>query len=149
MISKEKGDIGEAMVLADLVAHNVQVLQPFGDHARYDLVIDINGKFLKLQIKYCDQKTKNNSIICPCVSSTNHTTNKHYSSYKDDVDYMCFYIVEWNKIAYVPIQEIGNLKSFTIRNQLPKNNQANIHLIDNYSFEKTLCVETLHDESKA
>lgn len=122
---------------------------PFGDNARYDLIADFNGKLNKIQVKYCNQKTENGSIICPCSSSFNHTTNKHLSTYKNDVDYIAFYLVEWNCSLLVPILVIGDRKTITFRKTAPLNNQSNINLIENYLFDKTLCVETLYDESKS
>ena len=87
MNSKDKGNIGEAIVLAEFTKRQIQVAIPFGDNARYDLIAEFNGKLNKIQVKYCGQITENNSFICPCASSTNHTTNKHLSTYDNDVDF--------------------------------------------------------------
>ena len=134
MNSKDKGNIGEAIVLAEFVKNNIQVAIPFGDNARYDLIAEFNGKLNRIQVKYCNQQiTENNSIACPCASSTNHTTNKHYNTYENDVDYFCFYIVEWNEILIVPIEEIGTKKAITFRQDPHKNNQIKgINLVENY-----------------
>lgn len=149
MNSKDKGNIGEAIILAEFAKRNIQVCIPFGDNARYDLVADFNGKLQRIQIKYCGQQiSETNSIICPCVSSTNHTTNKHLSTYKNDIDYFCFYIAAWDKLLLVPISIIGNKKSICFRLDKPKNNQSNVNLVEDFTFDKTLCVETLYDESK-
>ena len=148
MNSKDKGNIGEAIALAKFVELGIQVSVPFGDNARYDLIAEFNGKLNKIQVKYCNQLTENNSVVCPCMSSTNHTTNKHYTTYTNDVDYMCFYLAPWNEIILVPIEHIGTRKTLGVRKDPPKNNQTNITLVSDYLFEKTLCVETLHDEPK-
>ena len=149
MNSKDKGNIGEALALAEFIKRDIQVSIPFGDNCRYDLIADFNGKLQKIQVKYCGQKeSENGSIVCPCASSTNHTTNKHYTTYENDIDYFCFYLVNWNKIILVPISVIGDKKSICFRLDKPKNNQGNINLVEDYSFDKTLCVETLHDEPK-
>ena len=123
MISKEKGNIGEAVILAEFVKRNIQVAIPVGDNARYDLIAEFNGKLNKIQIKYCDYLSENNSMVCPCASSTNHTTNKHYTTYENDVDYMCFYLPRWNKTMIIPIDVIGNRKEIYVRLDPPKNNQ--------------------------
>ena len=147
MISKDKGNIGEAIILAEFVKRNIQVSIPFGDNARYDLVADFNGKLQRIQIKYCGQKPKENgSISCPCASSKNHTTNKNYSTYENDIDYFCFYIVEWDKVLLVPIEKVGTKKTIHFRLDKPKNNQSNVNFVSDYTFDKVLCVETLHDE---
>lgn len=149
MNSKQKGNIGEVIVLSEFVKRGIQCSIPYGDNARYDLIADFNGKLNKIQIKYCNQKlSKNNSIICPCASSTNHTTNKHYTTYEKDVDYFAFYIKEWNTCCLVPISVVKNRKTITFRNTLPSSGQKNVQYINDYSFDKILCVETLHDDPK-
>ena len=147
MNSKDKGNIGESVVLSEFVKRGIQVSIPFGDNARYDLIADFNGKLNKIQVKYCNQRmSKNGSIVCPCYSSTNHTTNKKLNSYENDVDYFAFYIVEWNCCLLVPISIIGNKKAMLFRKTHPLNNQSDVNFVDDYLFDKILCVETLHDE---
>ena len=138
MISKEKGNIGEAIVLAEFVKRGVQVSIPFGDSARYDLIADFNGKLNKIQVKYCNQLSENNSITCPCASSKNHTTNKNYSTYQNDIDYFAFYLVPWEKVILVPIEIIGERKSILFRKTKPLNGQNNFNDIADYTFDKIL-----------
>ena len=139
MNSKEKGNIGEALALAEFIKYGITVSIPYGDNARYDLLADFNGKINRIQVKYCNQKISvNNSISCPCASSTNHTTNKHYTTYENDIDYFVFYLVEWNKILLVLIEKIGTKKSIVFRLDKPKNNQANCNIVNDYTFDKTL-----------
>ena len=138
MNSKDKGNIGEAIVLAEFTKRGIQVSIPFGDNARYDLVADFNGKLNRIQIKYCNQITENNSVLCPCASSTNHTTNKHYTIYNNDIDYFCFYILVWDKLVLIPIEVAGTKKSMTFRLEKPKNNNSNVNYVDDYSIDKIL-----------
>ena len=137
MNSKTKGNIGESIALAEFVKRGIQVSIPFGDNARYDLIADFNDKLNKIQVKYCNQQIINGSINCPCASSTNHTTNKNYHTYENDIDYFVFYIAEWNVTIIVPIEEIGLKKSICFRKEPPKSRNGNeIRLISDYSFEK-------------
>ena len=139
MNSKNKGNIGEAIVLAEFTKRNIQVCIPFGDNARYDLVAEFNGKLNKIQVKYCGQETINNSFECPCVSSTNHTTNKHLSTYENDVDYMAFYIIAIDKILLVPIDKINRRKTITFRTELPKNGQRiGVNFVEDYLLDKII-----------
>lgn len=150
MNNKDKGDIGESKIIYEFVKRGIQVSIPFGDNARYDLIAEFGGKLNKIQVKYCDQKIKNGSILAPCASSRNHTTNKHYTTYENDIDYFAFYIPKWEVSLLVPIGIIGNKKSISFRKTSTRNKQkANIHLVEDYLFEKTLCVETLHGEPKS
>jgi len=139
MNSKDKGNIGEAILLAELTKRQIQVAIPFGDNARYDLIAEFNGKLNKIQIKYCGQITENNSFICPCASSANHTTNKHLSTYENDVDYMAFYLVPIDKTLLVPIEKIVGKKTITFRIDPPKNGQqTGINLVEDYILDKIL-----------
>lgn len=139
MNSKDKGNIGEGIVLAEFVKRNITVSIPFGDNARYDLIAEFNGKLNKIQVKYCNQKiSENNSISCPCASSLNHTTNKVKRTYEDEIDYFAFYLAEWDKILLVPMEKIGEKKTIVFRLEKPKNNQSNCNLVQDYEFDKIL-----------
>ena len=139
MNSKDKGNIGESIVLAEFVKRGIQVSIPFGDNARYDLIAEFNGKLNKIQVKYCNQLSTTGSVSCPCASSTNHTTNKHLSTYENDVDYICFYLACWDVVTIVPIEQIGTKKTISFRLDKPKTtNQFNINLVEDYSFDKIL-----------
>ena len=48
MNTKTKGNIGEAIILAEFVKRGIQVSIPFGDNARYDLIAEFNGKLNKI-----------------------------------------------------------------------------------------------------
>ena len=145
MNTKTKGNIGEAIILSEFVKRGIQVSIPFGDNARYDLIAEFNGKLNKIQIKYCSQLSETGSITCKTSSSKNHTTNKRLDTYKNDVDYIAFYIQPWNDSCLISIEDcLGN--TFSLRKEKPKNNQSKkIHLVDDYSFDKILCVETAYD----
>ena len=134
MHTKEKGNIGEAIILAEFVKRGIQVAIPFGDNARYDLIAEFDGKLNKIQVKYCSE-INNDAVTCKCASSTNHTTNKHYSSYQNDVDYICCYLQPWNTSVIIPISDIGDKKCFNIRLTPPKNKQQNVHYVKDYTFD--------------
>lgn len=139
MITKEKGNVGEAMVLSEFVKRGIQCSIPYGDNARYDLIADFNNKLNRIQIKYCNHITENNSIMCRCTSSKNHTTNKSYTTYENDIDYFAFYLAPFNKCILVPIDDIGVNKAITVRFAPSRNNQnKKIRYIEDYSFDKIL-----------
>jgi hypothetical protein len=135
MNSKDKGNIGESVALTEFTKRGIQVSIPFGDNARYDLIADFNGKLNKIQVKYCNQEVVNGSICCPCASSTNHTTNKHYDTYENDIDYFVFYLAEWDETLIVPIEIIGDKKSICFRQTIPIASK-NYNLVSDYTFKK-------------
>ncbi len=148
MNSKDKGDLSEAKALFEFQKHHIPVLIPWGDNLRYDMVIELNNSFYRVQVKTANE-IKNGAVKCYARSSTNHTTNKHLQSYVNDVDFFVFYNQNLDKIALVPIKDIGDKKNISLRIEPPKNHQKNLKYFDDYSFDKILCVETLHEEPKS
>lgn len=146
--TKEKGDVSEARTLFEFQKLGIPVSLPWGDNLRYDMVIELNGCLYKVQIKTSNEIV-NGSIRCYTRSSKNHTTNKVYDIYENDVDFFVFYNQEMDKLAIVPIEDIGKQKSIALRIDKPSNNQGNVRYFDDYSFEKILCVETLHEGPKS
>jgi hypothetical protein len=51
MLSVARGNLGEAAVLNAFIQNGFQSLQPFGEGHPYDLVVDIDGIFLRVQCK--------------------------------------------------------------------------------------------------
>lgn len=121
--NKQKGNVGEAKCLAKMIELGISVAIPFGDNDRYDLIIDYKG-LKKIQVKYSSQQDSPGSVIFKTSSSTNHTTNKHYSTYENDIDGFLLYNSITDEVYYLPIETIGNKKTITIRMEPAKNNQT-------------------------
>ena len=49
--TKYKGNVTEIETILAFMKLGYNVLTPYGDCERYDLVADVNGKFLKIQCK--------------------------------------------------------------------------------------------------
>ena len=112
------------------------------------MVIELNNNFYRIQVKTANE-IGNGSIKCYARSSDNHCCKtKGLRDYQNQVDYFVFYNQDLDKIALVPMEDIGDKKSISLRIESPKNNQGNIRYFDDYSFDKILCVETLHEEPK-
>jgi len=50
--TKDKGDLAVAKVQADLIERGALVLQPFTEHAPFDLVAYMDERFYRVQVKY-------------------------------------------------------------------------------------------------
>jgi hypothetical protein len=49
--TKAIGEVSEAVILAEFLKAGFPVLLPFGDNQRYDMVIEVSGRFLRVQCK--------------------------------------------------------------------------------------------------
>jgi PD-(D/E)XK endonuclease len=52
MDTKIRGDIAEQAAVLHALKRGWGVLKPVGDRLPYDLVFDLNGTLLKIQVKY-------------------------------------------------------------------------------------------------
>ena len=72
------------------------------------------------------------------MSSTNHTTNKKLTNYKNDVDVMAFYIPDIDTCVMFKIDEIGDKTNIFVRVEPPTNNQSNVTYVQDHTYDKYL-----------
>ncbi|MCX5695366.1 MAG: group I intron-associated PD-(D/E)XK endonuclease [Candidatus Omnitrophica bacterium] len=114
-ITKQKGDIAEAFITYLLKQNGFNVLIPWGEDNRYDLVSEKNGVFKRIQVKYI---TPNNGALEVVFRSSNNYNIIHYSS--KDVDIIAVYSPE-GKVYFIPLDNIK--KCCKLRLLPTKNNQ--------------------------
>lgn len=105
--TKTKGDIAEAFITARLLELGLTVLKPVGDNARYDLVVERDGTFKRIQCKTgCVNGRASNVLTFPVCSSASHT-NAGKRSYRGDVDLFAVWFPPSRKVFLVPIEDVG------------------------------------------
>ncbi len=106
MDTKLKGDIAEQAVTLFALKQGWGVLKPVGDRLPYDLVFDINGKLVKIQVKsaWFDLK-RQNYVIDTRRTKTNRRQmlRELYSS--SDFDFAVAYIEEIHVFYVIPVDE--------------------------------------------
>ena len=53
--TKDKGSIGEAIILTEFLKRGVPVSLPFGDNERYDMIAEFNGKLNRIHQNVLNQ----------------------------------------------------------------------------------------------
>ena len=68
-----KGDISKSFVIAKLLKAGYTVLEPVSENSRYDLAIDLNGNFIRAQVKtiYYKNDKKVYEMVCYSVTRRN------------------------------------------------------------------------------
>jgi hypothetical protein len=118
-ITKTKGDIGEAMICADICRRGYRVAFPFGEDWSCDLIVLRGRVFEKVQCKYTESK---NGVIAVQCRSSNNWSIKKYSS--DDVDWIACYDKSSDECYYIPAKMLGNgRREIKLRLSPPRNNQ--------------------------
>lgn len=128
-----KGDLIEAIVVAELKDRDVPVSIPFGDNERYDLLVEApSGRFLRIQVK--SGRLSNGTIQFDGQSQRTNTTGTFYDTYEDDVDYFVVYCVELESMYLVPEEEVNTSKY--LRVEPPRIDHPNINWATDYAFDR-------------
>ena len=48
----QKGSIAESEIVAAAIKHGIAIFKPINEGLRYDLVFELNGKFIRVQCKW-------------------------------------------------------------------------------------------------
>lgn len=90
------------------------VSQPFCQDSKYDLIVDVEGKLLRLQVKKA-RLASPTSITFSCRSTTTNVKNCKSKKYNaEEIDYFATY---WNGKAYLFQFQNVRLKKVYILNE--------------------------------
>lgn len=119
--SKKIGNITELEVMLAFIRLGYNVLTPYGDCERYDFIVDINGKFIRIQVKTSHSENDGASFAFSC-RSCNRKDGKivHHLYSKEEIDY--FATIFDGQCYLVPVEDCGAEKRLRILP--PKNNQT-------------------------
>ena len=124
---KTVGDVTQAMVLARLVEVGHQVLLPFGENVRYDLVIDHGDRFTRVQCntgRLRDGAVRFNTCSYHLGNPSARRGERPYSrDYRGQADLFGVYCPGTKDVYLVPVEDVG-LSSAQLRITSPKNSQG-------------------------
>jgi len=127
-----KGDLSKAFVIAKLLKAGYKVLEPVSENSRYDLVVEINGKFVKIQVKTIYYKNDMQVYEMVCYSTTRrnkrHIKTKYTSS---EVDFIMGYNPDTDEVYTFPIRDIAGRNQILFR-EVRRANQHNPLVVKNY-----------------
>jgi PD-(D/E)XK endonuclease len=127
---KAIGERSQAYITAKLLEVGYNVLIPYGDNTRYDLVIeDADGQFWRVQCKTGWVENDGAYIAFKTASSYYHTkagrTSHGRRDYRGQVEYFAVYCPDTGKVYPVPIDHVGtasaNLRLLPTGNKQEKN----------------------------
>ncbi|MFA6350048.1 MAG: group I intron-associated PD-(D/E)XK endonuclease [Candidatus Omnitrophota bacterium] len=116
--TKQKGDLAEVYAVYQLKRNGFNVLVPWGEDNRYDLVSEKKGVFKRIQVKYVSSK---NGALQVSIRSSNNFNVIHYSA--RDVDIIAAVDIEQGKIYFIPLKGLKNRSLCKLRLSRAKNNQ--------------------------
>jgi hypothetical protein len=119
---KAIGERSQVYIIARFLEVGYNVLTPYGDNRRYDLVIeDADGQFWRVQCK--TGRSNGEWIAFATASSYNHTMkNKGWKHYRRQIDYFAVYCPEIRGVYLIPVDAVGMTQA-NLRLTPPKNGQ--------------------------
>ena len=98
LTTQQKGIATEMFVAARLLQLGYNVSQPLCQDSKYDLIVDVNNKLYRLQVKTARQISED-TILFNCRSTTkNSQTNKSRYYQENEIDYFATY---WNNEVFL------------------------------------------------
>lgn len=137
MNTKAKGDLTEAVVLAELLKAGKCVLLPFGDNQRYDLVIDDNGKFIRVQ---CKTGRVVNGVLRFSTASVHWHRGKPQRGYKDQADVFGVYCPQLGTTYLIPVADMPKTDGYLRLSPAKNNQQQGIKLASGYLLKTAAIV---------
>jgi hypothetical protein len=118
--SKSLGDITQSQVMAALLKRGIKVLLPYGDNSRYDLVVEENGQFRRIQCKTA--RIVCGAIVFSVASSQYHRGGKR-QDYKGQIDAFGVFCPDNEKVYIIPIDDLALVREAKLRLTPPLNSQ--------------------------
>jgi hypothetical protein len=130
-----KGNVAELAIAAEAARLGLTVLMPMTEHERYDLVLGIAGRLLRVQCKWgsCD-----GDVIKVRLRSSYHSPTRGYvvKAYApDEVDLIAVHCGDLNCSYLLPIEIFSGKAAAYLRLGPARNNQrASVHWATDYEF---------------
>jgi hypothetical protein len=141
METHRKGDMTEAVVLAELKRREIPVSVPFGDNERYDLVAESNETLHRLQIK--TGRLSEGCIRFHGKSSHTNSNGNVYKPYEGDTDFFTVYCQDVEQLYLIGEQEFDT--AMCLRVAEPDVDQPSINWAEDYEFDERWPRETSED----
>lgn len=105
---KQKGDLAELKVAADLAGRGCHVSIPIGEDCDYDLVADFGSVLHRIQVKYTESDGHTVLMRCQSHSLTKGKIRqtKYYTA--ELVDWIAVYDLTSDRCDYCPATELGD-----------------------------------------
>lgn len=114
MKESDKGDIGVALVTADLIAKSFEILLPVSAITPYDLVAHRSGKFYRVQVKY--RRNTHGFLNIDLRKNIGGATKvKRSGTIVSDVEIIAIYCPDTNKVYYLDPNTIKNKRIVHLR----------------------------------
>lgn len=129
-----KGNIAEAAVVFHAARLGINVCRPLLEHGRYDLVLDIGGRLLRVQCKWAQHV--GDVVVIRLIGSRFTPSGYVRTTYlRDEIDAVAGYCAPLDVCYLLPSELIAGRTTIQLRLAQTKNGQeAGLHWATQYEF---------------
>ena len=121
MNTNTKGNIALGQAIAHFTSKGYIISLPLNDSQWYDLIVEKNGVFNTVQVKYTGELARNGiDYKCTLKTTSGTTRTKIYSVVETPVDLLFCYCAN-GEYYIIPVKEITNTNSITLSKSPLKN----------------------------
>lgn len=119
----QKGAAAEAAITAEVIKLGLTVLRPLSEGRRYDLIVDLEPRLLRVQ---CKLARRLDGILAVHLQTCRHTPGGYvYTNYSaEEIDAVAAYSFELKQSFLLPIAEVAGMRGVSLRLESTRNNQA-------------------------
>ena len=134
MNTKEKGNLGEMLVMTEFTKMGYNISVPLGDNHSYDFIAEKDGKCFKVQCKYTDSKNGIIKVRCgSTVTKLKGGKNEFRRYNSDNVDILVIYDSMTNKCYCISPENFKTI--LQLRTRPARNGQQKlINHAENYAL---------------
>lgn len=127
-----KGNVAELAIAAEAARLGLSVLKPLTEHERYDLVLGIGGRLLRVQCKWGSRRAEVIAVgLATSRRSADGYVRTRYSS--AEVDAFGVYCEELDECYLIPIEKVEGQSAMRLRLAPAANGQrAALHFAGDY-----------------
>ena len=130
----QTGLLTEIACQYEFTRYGFVLFAPITTDSRSDFIADINGKLFRIQCKSALTSSDGRSFSFNVCSINWNTKEKH--TYENEIDF--FYTFHNGKSYLIPIEDVSNKKTKTLRIEGEDKNNKSITWAEDYEFEKIL-----------
>ena len=138
MTTDQKGAIAEAAIALAAMKLGVDVYRPLGEGGRYDLILDVGSRLLRVQCKWAASLKQ--VLVVRCYTFRRTRTGWKKTTYSaTEVDVIAAYSMDLDRCFLIPIELAEAKPTIQLRIAPALNNQKRrINWADDFDFAATL-----------
>ena len=124
MNTNSKGNIALGKAISYFTEQEYTISVPLNDSQWYDLIVEKDGVFQTVQVKYTSEKPYDNSYCCSLKTTSGSSWKKLYSVIDTPVDLLfCYCDNGW--MFNIPVKEIRNKSTISLFEEKSKYSNKN------------------------